>query len=141
MNEIKIIAPVVSIPVECALDRMIARDTGRRVADALGFTPAAQAQVGTAALTLTDLLLKNTTFQELHFFGIRKDEQVGIRMSCSVPWLASHPESKVFPLFHERFDSLTDQVEFHPGHEPLIVLTFWRKRKVDHELSTRAHSD
>lgn len=126
MDEVKIIAPVVSIPVECTLDRMIARDTARRIAGALGFLPAAQAQIGTVALNLTDVLLRSRTAQELEFYGVRDNATTGMCLSCPVWWLNGCPQDQIVADLQSKFAHLADEIDFQP-EDMLALLTFWQK--------------
>lgn len=126
MDEVKIIAPVVSIPVECTLDRMIARDTARRVAGALGFLPASQAHIGTVALNLTDILLSSRAAQELEFYGVRDNATTGMCLSCPVWWLSGCSQDQIVADLQSKFAHLADEIDFQP-EDMLALLTFWQK--------------
>ncbi len=126
-NDIKIIAPVVSIPVECAMDRMIARDTARRVAGALGFMPAIQAQIGSVTLYVADLLLNNGDTYELNFFGVRDNTNTGMCLNSPVWWEDSGTPDKILEALQAKFAKLVDEVEFQADQESPVLLTFWQK--------------
>lgn len=128
-----IIAPVVSIPVECSIDRMIARDTARRVAGALGFSPVQQAQIGLVIISLVDLLLKTNSIHELSYHGIRCGEQIGLQVACDVCWLSDAPRERVAQGLQMLLGGLTDEIQFEQGNPSVIRLAFWQ-----HTNATRA---
>lgn len=126
-NEVKIIAPVVSIPVEFTMDRMIARDTARRVAGALGFPPATQAQIGSVTLYVADLLLNNAGSYELNFFGVRDNINTGMCLSSPPWWKENGDPTAILAALQAKFSKLVDEVEFQTDQEELVLLTFWQK--------------
>jgi hypothetical protein len=124
------IPPVVAIPVEFALDRLIARDTARRVTATLGFSLAGSAGIGSAVAHLCELLLKTNTAHELHFNGITDGSRVGVEVSCKAPWIAhdlSEPVSQALvSRLSDLIDRITVAVEDKNGEaSPCIVLIAW----------------
>jgi hypothetical protein len=124
-RDLKIVAPVVSIPVECSMDRMIARDIARRITGALGFSPAEQAQFGCVALTLVDLLLRTGQRHELQYHGLREGNRVGIKLSCEVQWVRNFSAKKVHYGLRGKFQHLVDEIEFKSISTPVIELISW----------------
>lgn len=73
--------PVLQVHVEDAMDIMIVRDTVRRAAGLLGFSPAHRAQLASAAATLAELVLKTGEAHTLHLNGVIKGARVGLQIS------------------------------------------------------------
>jgi hypothetical protein len=126
MSTHSIIPPIVSISVEFAVDRLIARDTARRVASALGFVPAEQAQLSVAAAKLAESLLATGHRNEIYYSGVLGENSVGLQMTCAVPWLTDATSSDFAQRFEKRGDSLVSDLRIEPGDVPSIVLTTWR---------------
>jgi hypothetical protein len=126
MSPYSIIPPVVSISVEYAVDRLIARDTARRVASALGFVPAVQAQLSVAAAKLAESLLATGQRNEIYYSGVLGENGVGLQMTCAVPWLTDAISNDFTQNFNKRNDSLVSDLRIEPGNVPSIVLTTWR---------------
>ena len=62
--------PVLNVQVEDSMDIMIVRDTTRRAASLLGFSPAYRAQLATAAASLAELVLKTGEAHTLNLNGV-----------------------------------------------------------------------
>jgi hypothetical protein len=126
MSTYSIIPPIVSISVEYAVDRLIARDTARRVASALGFVPAEQAQLSVAAARLAESLLAGGQRVEICYNGVLGENGVGMQMTCPVPWLTNTTSGEFSQSFEKRGDSLVSDLRIQQGDVPSIVLTTWR---------------
>lgn len=126
-SEEKIIAPVVSIPIECDLDRAIARTTARRVAEALGFKLSEQAQLGSVASNFVDLLLKTRRQHELSFNGVRAiPERVGMQIRCPVPWMTGHASDLAAEALRRQIQHPVDSVELRSDAPPVFIITLWQ---------------
>jgi hypothetical protein len=126
MSTYSVIPPIVSISVEYAVDRIIARDTARRVASALGFVPAEQAQLSVAAAKLAESLLATGQRNEICYSGVLSENGVGLQMTCAVPWLTDAKLTDLSQSFERRGDSLVSDLHIEQGVVPAIVLTTWR---------------
>src|SRR3990172_5534122 len=80
--------PVMMVKVEGAMDIMIVRDTARRAASLLGFSPANRAQLSSAAATLAELVLKTGEAHTIHLNGVANGIKTGLQISSETPWLA-----------------------------------------------------
>lgn len=123
--ERKIIDPVVSIPVDYSIDRIIARDTARRVTSILGFSPVQQAQISLVVISLVDLLLKTNSVNELSYHGVRSDDRIGVQITCEVQWLSDAPCEQVCEGLRMLLGGLTDEIQFEQGNPSVIRLAFW----------------
>ncbi len=118
--------PVLSVRVEKPMDIMIARNTARRAAGLLGFAPAHQAQLASAAATLADLTLKTGDMHILHFNGVLHEEKKGIQLSAATPWLAGVSTSNVMLALRSKMGDLVDEILFETDDAPTIILVMWR---------------
>ena len=87
----KVRPPVMSVRVEDAMDIMIVRDTVRRAAGLLGFTPAHRAQLATAAATLAELVLKTGETHTIHLNGVINGIKTGAALMVKLGRLEAGP--------------------------------------------------
>jgi hypothetical protein len=125
--------PVMSVRVEKAMDIMIARNTSRRVAGLLGFSPAHQAQLASAAATLAELTLKTGELHLLHFNGVNNEGKVGVQLSAVTPWLAGVSTSNVMIALRSKVGDLVDEILIEGDAAPTIFLVMWRHDSDAHD--------
>jgi hypothetical protein len=118
--------PVMSVPVEKSMDIMIARNTARRAAGLLGFNPAHQAQLASAAATLAELVMKTGTLHTVHFNGVVNGEKKGVQISSTTPWLAGVSASNVMLALRSKMGELVDEILIEGDAPPTIILIMWR---------------
>jgi hypothetical protein len=119
--------PVMSVRVEKQMDIMIARNTARRAAGLLGFTPAHQAQLASAAATLAELTLKTGELHILHFNGVTNEDNHGIQLSAATPWLAGVSSSNVMLALRSKVGDLVDEILIEGEAPPTIMMIIWRR--------------
>jgi hypothetical protein len=120
--------PVMAVMIEQQMDIMIARNTARRAASLLGFSPAAQAQLAGAAATLAELTLKTGERHELHFNGIRDGFKDGVQLSVLTPWLGGAPEGNIMLALRQKVGDLVDEILFDTDPAPVIMLMMWQRK-------------
>jgi hypothetical protein len=119
--------PVMSVRVEKPMDIMIARNTARRAAGLLGFTPAHQAQLASAAATIAELNLKTGELHVLHFNGVSNEDKVGIQLSANMPWLAGVSANNVMTALRSKVGDLVDEILIEGEESPTIIMVMWRR--------------
>lgn len=125
-KELIAIPPILSVTIEDSMDIMIARDTARRAASLLGFSPAFRAQLAGAAAALAELVLKTGSAHELNYNGVRNGgARTGVQISCTAPWLGSVAASNVVIALRAKMGDLVDDIEVKEGDAPTIVMTMW----------------
>lgn len=102
--------PVLSVRVEDSMDIMIVRDTTRRAAGLLGFSPAHRAQLATAAATLAELVLKTGEAHTVHLNGIVKGRRNGLQISSVTPWLEGVSANNVMVALKSKMGDLVDEI-------------------------------
>lgn len=107
------------------MDIMIARDTARRAAGLLGFSPANRAQLSTAAATLAELMLKTSEAQVLHVNGVINGERHGLQISCQAPWLASASPNNVLVALRAKLGDLVDEIMLEGRQPPTVLMIMW----------------
>lgn len=119
--------PVLSVVVEDTMDIMIVRDTTRRAASLLGFTPAQRAQLASAAASLAELVLKTGETHTIHLNGVLKNdaEGKGLQISTSTPWLEGVSINNVVIALRSKMGELVDEILLHPSPAPTIVMIMW----------------
>ena len=118
--------PVMQVRVEDSMDIMIVRDTTRRAAGLLGFSPGHRAQLASAAATLAELVLKTGEAHTLHLNGVQKSRTTGIQISSETPWLEGVSVNNVMIALKSKMGDLVDEILLL--EEPLtIVMVMWRK--------------
>src|SRR5512145_1352513 len=118
--------PVMSVQIENAMDIMIVRNTARRAAGLLGFTPAHQAQLASAAATLAELVLKTGELHIVHFSGVVNSNKKGVQVSITMPWLAGVSSHNVLIALRSKLGNLVDEILIEGEAPPTIIMIMWR---------------
>ncbi len=116
--------PIMSVKVEDSMDIMIVRDTVRRAAGLLGFSPAQRAQLATAAATLAELVLKTGESHNIHLNGVVSGVQNGLQIASQAPWLAGASTGNVLVALRSKLGALVDEIRLE-GDIPTIVMVMW----------------
>ncbi len=119
------IPPVMTVRVEDAMDIMIVRDTTRRAAGLVGFTPAYRAQLSSAAATLAELVLKTGEVHTIRMTGVTDGGKRGLQISLSTPWLAGASANNVLMALRTKLGELVDEIMLTGGEEPTIIMVMW----------------
>jgi hypothetical protein len=117
--------PVMQVRVEDSMDIMIVRDTARRAAGLLGFSPAHRAQLASAAATLAELVLKTGEAHTLHLNGVAKGIKTGLQISSETPWLAGVNAQNVLVALKSKMGDLVDEILLISEPEPIILMIMW----------------
>ena len=117
--------PVMMVKVEDALDIMIVRDTARRAASLLGFSPANRAQLSSAAATLAELVLKTGEAHTIHLNGVIDGIKIGLQISSETPWLAGVSANNVLVALRSKLGDLVDEIMLVGDDLPTIVMVIW----------------
>jgi hypothetical protein len=117
--------PVMSVRIEDSMDIMIVRDTVRRAGSLLGFSPANRAQLGSAAASLAELILKTGEPHDLNLNGVRQGEKVGLQISSEAPWLANVAASNVLIALRSKLGDLVDEILVEGTAPPVIYMVMW----------------
>jgi hypothetical protein len=126
-----VIPPILSVKVQDNVDVMITRDTARRASSLLGFAPASQAKLASAAAVLAELVLHTRILHELNFNGVMHGDRIGVQVSSVVSWLDKVPANRVELALQLKLGSLVDEIVFMQGETSIISLTLWQSRKTD----------
>jgi hypothetical protein len=116
--------PVLSVRVEDSMDIMIVRDTTRRAAGLLGFSPAHRAQLASAAATLAELVLKTGEAHTLHLNGVLNDNLIGLQISTETPWLEGVSVNNVMIALKSKMGDLVDEILLEE-EPPTIIMVMW----------------
>jgi hypothetical protein len=114
-----------SVRVEDTMDIMIVRDTVRRAAGLLGFTPAHRAQLASAAATLAELVLKTGEAHTIHLNGVINGIKVGLQISSETPWLAGVSVNNVLIALRSKLGDLVDEILLEGEGTPTIIMVMW----------------
>ena len=117
--------PVMSVRVEDSMDIMIVRDTVRRAAGLLGFTPAHRAQLASAAATLAELVLKTGEAHTIHLNGVANGIKIGLQISSETPWLAGVSANNVLIALRSKLGDLVDEIMLEGTAPPTIIMVMW----------------
>ncbi len=117
--------PVLQVRVEDSMDIMIVRDTARRAAGLLGFSPAHRAQLASAAATLAELVLKTGEAHTLHLNGVVKGMRTGLQISSETPWLAGVSANNVMVALKSKMGDLVDEILLLSDPETSILMVMW----------------
>ncbi|MFW5691907.1 MAG: hypothetical protein ACOCX3_01000 [Chloroflexota bacterium] len=117
--------PIMSVKVEDTMDVMIVRDTARRAAGLLGFSPARRAQLSTAAAALAELVLKTGDPHVVHLNGVVDGVKMGLQLSAETPWLAGVSSSNVLVALRSKLGELVDDIKLMGDHPPTIIMVTW----------------
>lgn len=107
------------------MDIMIVRDTTRRAAGLLGFSPAHRAQLASAAATLAELVLKTGEAHTIHLNGVVDGAKNGLQISSETPWLTNAPAANVLIALKSKMGDLVDDIFLEREPSPSIVLIMW----------------
>lgn len=114
-----------TVKVEDSMDIMIVRDTARRAASLLGFTPAQRAQIATAAATLAELVLKTGEAHTIHLNGVINGLKTGLQISSETPWLAGVSANNVLVALRSKLGDLVDEILLEGNEAPTILMIMW----------------
>ncbi len=117
--------PVMQVRVEDSMDIMIVRDTTRRAAGLLGFSPAHRAQLATAAATLAELVLKTGEAHTVHLNGVVDNIRHGLQISSETPWLAGRSANNVLIALKSKMGDLVDEILLEETPTPTIMMIMW----------------
>lgn len=117
--------PIMTVKVEDSMDIMIVRDTARRAASLLGFTPAQRAQIATAAATLAELVLKTGEAHTIHLNGVINGLKTGLQISSETPWLAGVSANNVLVALRSKLGDLVDEILLEGNEAPTILMIMW----------------
>ena len=119
--------PVMTVRVEDAMDIMIVRDTARRAAGLVGFSPAHRAQLSSAAAALAELVLKTGDTHTIRMTGITdpRGGRRGMQISLQTPWLAGVSANNVLLALRSKLGELVDEVLLTDGDAPTIIMVMW----------------
>jgi hypothetical protein len=117
--------PVMTVRVEDAMDIMIVRDTARRAAGLVGFTPAHRAQLSSAAATLAELVLKTGEVHTIRMTGVTDNTRRGLQISLTTPWLAGASANNVLIALRSKLGELVDEILLTGEDEPTIIMVMW----------------
>mgnify|MGYP005838257749 CR=1 FL=1 len=118
--------PVMTVQVENAMDIMIVRNTARRAAGLLGFSPAHQAQMASAAATLAELVVKTGDMHILHFCGVLNNTKQGVQLSATLPWLTGVSTPNVLIALRSKLGDLVDEILIEGEAPPTVIMIMWR---------------
>jgi hypothetical protein len=119
------IPPVMTVRVEDAMDIMIVRDTTRRAAGLVGFSPAHRAQLSSAAATLAELVLKTGEVHTIRMNGVSNSNQRGLQVSLTTPWLAGVSANNILLALRSKLGDLVDEILLTGTDEPTIIMIMW----------------
>jgi hypothetical protein len=117
--------PVLQVRVEDSMDIMIVRDTTRRAASLLGFSPAHRAQLASAAAALAELVLKTGEAHTIHLNGVVDGLKTGLQISSETPWLASFSPNNVLVALKSKMGDLVDEIILGSEESPTIIMVMW----------------
>ena len=121
----KVRPPVMAVRVEDSMDIMIVRDTTRRAAALLGFSPAHRAQLASAAATLAELVLKTGEAHTVHLNGVLSGIRVGLQISSETPWLAGVSANNVLIALKSKMGDLVDEILLEHDPTPTVIMVMW----------------
>jgi hypothetical protein len=125
-SKYKMRPPVMTVRVEDSMDIMIVRDTARRAAGLVGFSPAFRAQLGSAAATLAELVLKTGEAHTIHLNGVIEGARNGLQISSETPWLAGVSANNVIIALKSKMGDLVDEIQLSDNEgQPIITLVMW----------------
>jgi hypothetical protein len=113
------------VRVEDSMDIMIVRDTTRRAAGLLGFSPAHRAQLASAAATLAELVLKTGEAHTVHLNGVIDGARTGLQISSETPWLAGVSANNVLIALKSKMGDLVDDILLEREPAPVIIMIMW----------------
>jgi hypothetical protein len=114
------------------MDIMIVRDTVRRAASLLGFSPAHRAQLASAAATLAELVLKTGEAHTIHLNGVINGIKTGLQISSETPWLAGVSANNVLIALRSKLGDLVDEILLEGETPPTIIMIMWLNEARSH---------
>lgn len=123
------------------MDIMIVRDTARRAAGLLGFSPANRAQLSTAAATLAELVLKTGETHTVHVNGVVNGQRLGMQVSSQAPWLVGVSANNVLVALRSKLGDLVDEILLEGKHPPTILMIMWLRDVGDENELEDAEDD
>lgn len=106
------------------MDIMIVRDTTRRAASLIGFSPAHRAQLASAAAALAELLIKTGDAHRIALNGVVNRDHAGLQISAQVPSLEGASANNVLLGLQTKLGELVDEILL--DENPLtIVMLMW----------------
>lgn len=120
------------------MDIMIVRDTARRAAGLLGFSPANRAQLSTAAATLAELVLKTGETHTVHLNGIVGGDKLGLQISSQAPWLAGVSANNVLVALRSKLGDLVDEIKLEGKQPPVILMVMWLTEETQYDPDDEA---
>jgi hypothetical protein len=117
--------PVLHVRVEDSMDIMIVRDTTRRAASLLGFSPAYRAQLATAAASLAELVLKTGESHTINLNGVVDGIKDGLQISTETAWLQGVSANNVLVALKSKMGDLVDEIMLTQEPTPTIVMIMW----------------
>ncbi|HRL13838.1 MAG TPA: hypothetical protein PKX07_18295 [Aggregatilineales bacterium] len=117
--------PIMTVKVEDSMDIMIVRDTARRAAALLGFTPANRAQLSTAAATLAELVLKTGEAHTIQMNGVINGLKEGLQISSQASFLAGVSAANVLVALRSKLGDLVDEILLAGDETPTVIMVMW----------------
>lgn len=119
--------PVLSVRVEDTMDVMIVRDTTRKAANLIGFSPAHRAQLASAAATLAELVLKTGEPHTVNLNGVLKaGHSAGLQISAEAPWLEGYSINNVIVGLKSKMGDLVHEIMLdESGDNPTVIMIMW----------------
>ena len=121
--------PVMSVRVEDSMDIMIVRDTTRQATALLGFSPAYRAQLGSAAATLAELVLKTGESHNINLNGVNNALDVGLQISSETPWLEGASVNNVMIALKSKMGDLVDEIHLEEDPATIIMVTWLNEER------------
>jgi len=116
--------PVLSTAVEDEMDIVIVRDTARRTASLLGFSPAHRAQLASAAATLAEMVLQSGGTHTVQFNGVLTSIQSGMQIMVETPHLEGVSANNILVALRTKLGDLVDEIFVQ--HDPQrITIIMW----------------
>ena len=132
--------PVMTVRVEDAMDIMIVRDTARRAAGLVGFSPAYRAQLSSAAATLAELVLKTGEVHTVKMIGVTNGSTRGLQVSLQTSWLAGKSANNVLLALRNKLGELVDEILLTDDDEPTILMVMWLNPERNQPQTNRSTS-
>lgn len=107
------------------MDIMIVRDTTRRAASLLGFPPAHRAQLGSAAASLAELVLKTGEVHTINLNGVTDNDKSGLQISANTPWLQGVSTRNVVLALQSKMSGLVHEIHVDQDETPTIIMVMW----------------
>jgi hypothetical protein len=116
--------PVLSTAVEEEMDIMIVRDTARRTASLLGFSPAHRAQLASAAASLAELVLQSGGAHTVQFNGVLTGTQSGMQVMIETPFLEGTSNNNILVALRTKLGDLVDEIFVQQNPQRIAMITW-----------------